>query len=216
MTVLDHPELAFFAPWPGVVVDNVDPDGLHRVKIRIDGLIEPSTDWAFPLTGAGGGSAQRGAHVVPAINATVVVQFLGGDPERPVYQPAWWGRVQTSESPNRDQYKSEMPGDADAAGAEAHQVQVIELEGISITVDERGGKRLLAIYDRELRERAAADTELAALGVGDPIIEYDIEGKGLTLSSLSAVVIKSKGIVTIDGLEVHVNGKLALDNGKAF
>lgn len=206
-TALERPELVYFAPWPGVVVDNADPSGLHRVKVRIDGLIEPSTDWAFPLTGAGGGSTKRGAHAAPAIGATVVVQFLGGDPERPVYQPAWWGTPPAG---------SEMPTDAAAAGAAAHQVQVLELEGISITVDERDGKRILAIYDRELREKAAADPDLASAGVGDAVIEYDIEGKGLTLSALSAIVIKSKGLVTIDGLEVHINGKVALDNGKAF
>ncbi len=58
----------------GLVTDISDPEGAHRVRVNIPGIADPETDWLFPMI-SGGGSAQRGGHVVPVLGAKVAVWF---------------------------------------------------------------------------------------------------------------------------------------------
>lgn len=64
------------AMYRAIVVDNADPKGLSRVRVRIPQILgESPTGWAYPL---GSGS-------VPAVQATVWATFEGGDVSFPVY-----------------------------------------------------------------------------------------------------------------------------------
>ena len=82
---IGNPELAgLFA---GTVIDRSDPDRLGRVRVSIPGVLDESA-WALPK---GGGAAQWGSNDVPPIGATVYVQFLNRDENRPVYEPGWHG-----------------------------------------------------------------------------------------------------------------------------
>ena len=60
------------------VVDNADPSGLRRVRLRIPTVLgEGATGWAYPI----------GSGIVPQVNAPVWAAFEGGDPSFPVYLP---------------------------------------------------------------------------------------------------------------------------------
>ena len=60
-----------------VVVDNQDPDGAGRVRLRIPQLLGTNnTGWAYPMTYAG---------ISPEVNDLVWVSFEGGDPAFPIY-----------------------------------------------------------------------------------------------------------------------------------
>jgi len=72
----------------GTVIDREDPDGDGRVRVQIPGLIDEKSAWAKPK---GGGSALWGFVRVPPKGADVYVQFINGDLERPVYEPADYG-----------------------------------------------------------------------------------------------------------------------------
>jgi len=72
----------------GRVVDRDDPDGNARIRVEIPGIIDGQSAWATPK---GGGSPFAGFVRVPPLEADVYVQFLNGDQERPVYEPADWG-----------------------------------------------------------------------------------------------------------------------------
>lgn len=71
--------------YPASVVNNQDPTGQRRVKVKIPGLIEPESPWALPMGSAGGGTELRGGVIVPEVGATVAVQFAFGDPAYPYY-----------------------------------------------------------------------------------------------------------------------------------
>lgn len=166
----------------GTVAENADPLGLHRVQVRIPGIAEPSTDWAFPLT-AGGGSRDRGGHVVPDVGADVAVWFHQGDPNGAAcYLAGWWGIPEAG---------VETPGDLATAGGDAHLIQVLKIGRIVFTVDERPGKRALRVEDTD----------------GAAKIEIDLEQKGLLIEGLAGVVIKSIGTVAIDALTVNIKGR---------
>ena len=67
----------------GVVTKNDDPEKLGRVKVRIPGLVDPESAWAFPMGAPGGGSKRHGFFSPPVVGAEVCVFFHGGDPDHP-------------------------------------------------------------------------------------------------------------------------------------
>jgi uncharacterized protein involved in type VI secretion and phage assembly len=179
-----------FGAYQGVVMQNDDPEGLYRCRIEVVGIIE-LTDWAFPFGTLGGGSPQRGGFVVPAVGADVIVMFVGGDPERPIYSPAWWSF--------RDDAK-EMPKAALDAGAAAHQVQSFQLGSMVVAIDERTGQRKLSLEDTV---------------TGDAIV-WDLEKQGLRVKMTSAVLIEADGLVKVNGAQVTVQDRLVQISGKVI
>lgn len=167
------------------VIENVDPEGRWRVRLDILGIAEKSA-WADPFGSMGGGGPQRGGWVVPDIGADILVMFVGGDIERPVYSCTGWATPAAG---------SEMPVPArDIPPEEAHQVPSLQLCGgrLSIYVDERAGKRKLVLEDNEL-----ADS-----------IVWDLESGGLRIKMTSIILLEADGLIRADGLEAQINGRL--------
>lgn len=189
----------------GVVTNIADPMGLHRVKAIIPGIIEPESDWLYPLT-AGGGSPQRGGHVVPAVGSDVAVWFHNGDPNgNSVYMGSNWGTPSAG---------TEVPGDAkDAGGSNPELVQTLELGGaapgalptgqtssdykgsLRFTVDERPGKRAFQLLDVDEN------------GVVQCAIVLDREQRAIVIKAVSQILIQCTGSIVIDGLETNINGR---------
>lgn len=83
----------FPGPWPyeGIITNRDDPEEIGRVKFRIDGEVEPESDWTLPIGNPGAGSRDHGALIVPPLGATVVVFFIGGQADNPRYLPGHYG-----------------------------------------------------------------------------------------------------------------------------
>lgn len=112
MTMLyDHAgEPVYLGRYVATVVDNADPNGLGRIRFRIEGMIEPQSGWAYPVGGSpSSGAAQRGSFDVPTKGATVLASFLAGDVDQPIYEGAWHGTgealTQTPDPVNADKVK---------------------------------------------------------------------------------------------------------------
>lgn len=162
----------------GKVVANEDPKGLHRVQALIPGIAEPSTDWLSPIT-SGGGSGERGGHVVPDVGAVVCVWFHNGDPNGTgFYACGWWGEL--------DGTGAEVPFDAKASGSNAHLVQTLRIGRIIATVDETPGSESFKLYDAQ----------------GGFSFSVDLVRKLVRLSGLAGLRLESVGQVEVDGLEV--------------
>jgi hypothetical protein len=173
-----------YMPQNGVVTRVDDPKGKHRVKASVDGICE-ETQWAYPLC-AGGGGPGRGGHVAPKVGSDVVVIFLGGDIERPVYLPAWWG-------------DDEVPEDLrDASPEEAARVQVLELDRYKVVVDEREGREQLVVQDK---------------ATGD-MLQLDGATGGVLLKATTRLVLRCDGDVSVEGLTVTINGRPVLPDAK--
>jgi hypothetical protein len=71
-------DLRYTSMHRGVVTDNADPMKIGRVKVRVPGLIEPSSGWALPIRQAHG-------YDVPDVGAEVCVWFHQGDVDEVQY-----------------------------------------------------------------------------------------------------------------------------------
>jgi hypothetical protein len=151
-------ETLHLGEFPGVVVANVDPLKLSRVRVRVEGLIEPESPWAFPKGSTGGGKANRGAYDVPAIGATVVVSFLGGNIDVPIYDGAWRGQSEG------------MTALSSVSAEDAVKVKIYETDRYSIVANEIPGSEELTLTDKvsgAVISIKGGLVQLGALGLGE-------------------------------------------------
>lgn len=166
----------------GVVADRGDPEKLGRVRVRIPGVVEPASAWAWPMGHPGGGSEDRGVFWIPEQGAEVAVWFKGGDVDHPYYMPANWGapRGGAKETPTAS------AGDPD--------IRVLAFGAYDIVIDTRGDTKKLSIVDK-----AAADNHLT----------FDGTTRTLSISATTAITIESTGQIDINALVVAINGIVA-------
>jgi hypothetical protein len=142
----------------------------------------------------GGGGPGRGGHVVPEVGADVLVFFIGGDPERPMYAAAGWGLPKAG---------SEMPIDARDT-EQPELVQTMRLGSLVITVDERE------------RDEEAGTGELFKLEdqvSGDALL-YDVKHQGWRLKGSYSIEIEADGILSLNGAQIFIGGKLVSALGR--
>lgn len=176
----------------GHVVDRVDPEQLGRVRIRIPGLVEPASAWAFPLGTVGGGSDRRGFFAVPEVGAEVGVLFHQGDVDHPYYLGGHWGKPGGA---------TEIPESARGLSAtETPQVRAFETGRFLLVFDDRAGHEALRIQDKRSGDQ----------------IELDGAAMGITIKATSALLLQADGLVRIEGTAVVINGRPVLPGGGAI
>ena len=161
----------------GYVTHRDDPEGLGRVRVCIPGLIEPHSDWAWPLGTSGGGSKDHGLFAVPEVGAEVAVWFRHGAPEAPHYLSAHWGRPDG---------QRETPPEADAPTN-----RVLSTKTFSVELDETPGRRRLKLTNRRN---------------GDHIL-LDAEDNTISVVGTTALLLRATGAVEIDAPQVTIRGR---------
>lgn len=176
---------SFGALYEGLVIDNVDPALIGRVRVTVPGILEPS-GWVMPLGAPGGGSDASGFWFVPRIGSNIAVMFVHGDIDHPRYLAGPWASPQAT--------GTEVPSFLRAlTPAEAVQVAVIQTRRWEIIFDDRPGHEALRIKDLEFDE---------------DVLEIDGVNHGVTLSGSAAVVIRSSGVVNVEALQILLNGRV--------
>jgi len=186
----DTSDPRYTALYIGQVVDRADPERLGRVRVRIPGLVEPASAWAFPLGTVGGGSDRRGFFAVPDAGAEVGVLFHQGDPDHPYYLCGHWGKPDGA---------TEVPEPVRGlAAAEAPQVRAFETGRFLLVFDDRAGREALVIKDKRSGDH----------------LELDGIAMGITIKATSALILKADGLVSIDATTLVLNGRLVLPGTK--
>jgi len=163
----------------GVVVD-VDPR-MKRIKVQIPGVVEPESEWAFPV-GAGSNGTGVGMFGTPRRGAMVNVMFLHGRVDQPRYWPGHW-------------IEADIPDDA----KNREFATIWSSETFQILLDETAGERRLRIVNRKFRP------------VGEEeYIEFNAEDNSITISAATAVNIRAIGEVEIDAAQIVLNGRKVL------
>ncbi|HET6344124.1 MAG TPA: phage baseplate assembly protein V [Myxococcota bacterium] len=168
-----------FGMYLGVVTDRDDPEQLGRVRLRVEGLVEPQSGWAWPLGTSGGGSKDCGFFAVPEVGAEVAVFFRAGDIDAPHYLPAHWGKPAGA---------SEVPAEAQRPSPDN---RVLATPHFRVELDETEGAERLAISNRR---------------TGDTLT-FDGRENTVTLQGTTAVVIKAVGAISLDAAQITIKGR---------
>ena len=165
----------------GYVTDRDDPLQLGRVRVVVPGLIEPASNWAWPLGTGGGGSKNTGFFAVPEVGAEAALFFNFGDLDAPYYISANWGMPDG---------ESEVPQEARKTPPDNH---VIATENFRIELDESEGEKKLKI---------------SSLKTGEDHLIFDAEDNTVTLSGTTAITIKAEGTINLDAPMVTISGRV--------
>ncbi len=175
----------------GTIINRDDPDGNARVRVRIPGMIEQS-NWARPK---GGGHKQWGSNDVPPLDADVYVQFINGNPELPVYEPADHGvRPQADGQEETERFP--------------------EFEGPDVHVWGRGPFRLV-VDNREGQRQAMMKIVREVNDVEEDVvwIAFNYEDNSLLLHVESALGLEGT-ILDAKFPTIQLNGRKLVPNGK--
>lgn len=173
-----------FGVMPGVVVNNRDPRGIGRVRVRVPGMYEPAGPWALPH-GTSAAGANSGGWFIPKVGAEVTVILARGNPDHPYYSCANW-----TEGNVPDEAKTNGKGDPD--------VRVLAFEDYAIVFDDRLGRSGLKILHRPS---------------GD-VIEHSGTLRQWSISATSSLALKAIGQIDLQAPVVTINGRTVLPTGE--
>jgi hypothetical protein len=141
----------FHGKYLGIVVDNDDPKGLARLRVRVPEVFgDEPTGWCMPCTPYGG--AGTGLAAVPPVGSLVYVEWTGGDVSRvPIWSGGAWPDGEGVPEAGPDAIALTTPAGhrviiRDTAGSEAIEIEAasgakIVLDGDGVLV-EFGTQRL--------------------------------------------------------------------------
>ena len=182
-------EHRYHGKYRGLVVDNQDPDGLGRLRVRVPSVFgdELVTGWALPCVPYGG-QADQGWFALPDTGAGVWVEFEEGDLEFPVWVGTYWSKPgQRSEVPR--------PNDRDGApsagsdGPPPTRRILKTARGHTIQIEDAAGQDMILIHEATHGHTMVLD------------------GDGITISHGGGSFLTMTG----DAVTLHAAAKLTLD-----
>ena len=170
----------------GTVVDNKDPRGMPRVRVRVPGIIDTPSAWALPR---GSGAKHWGVNMVPPIGADVYVQFVDGRIDQPVWEPG---------PPGQDEVFPEFaPPD----------VSVLGIGPFRLIIDRRDGQNT-ATLAAVMTNPATGNEERVAS------IQLDADNLSIQITAIGAIQVQGESLTDIDSAgDVQIKGrKITLAN----
>jgi uncharacterized protein involved in type VI secretion and phage assembly len=111
----------FYGKYRGVVTDNQDPNGLGRVRVKVqDVLGQKESGWAMPSVPYAGDGI--GLYLIPPVSAFVWIEFEHGDPEYPIWTGCFW-----------------LSKDSVPEGASGPNIKMLKTDVGTITLDDSPG-----------------------------------------------------------------------------
>lgn len=184
----------FFGVVIGIVTNNQDPDGMHRVKVRFPWLdLDHESHWARVVSPMAG--AKRGMYFLPEADDEVLVAFEHGSLEHPYVVGALWNGKDKAPENNGDG-KNDNRSITSRSG---HVVRLCDTDGSErIEIIDKTGDNRIVIH--------SADNKISIEAKGDISIK-SATGK-MTLDAQGDIAITSStGKVTIGAIGVEVTSK---------
>jgi uncharacterized protein involved in type VI secretion and phage assembly len=177
---------------PALVTNNVDPDGLGRVRVKYSGISDEVEGFWARVVILGGG-ADRGVIFEPEVDDEVLIGFEGGDPRKPVVIGGLYSATK------------KMPAWAGGSNRSGGSV-------ISRKIASRSGHQILfadgaASTEQYLLVQHGSGTQKVKLNSNGIEIE-SAAGNPITVKSGSAQVqIDGSGNIALKGLKVTIEGE---------
>ena len=214
--------------WRGVVEDVRDPEFRCRVRVRIAGIhsedanLVPvaSLPWAepcFPIAGDNHGDV----NVPYTVGDFVWIQFVGGEPDQPVYMGGWYGmkgsvpetpsEVVNSQYPKRRIIKTKKGHKIELSDEDsASEIKITDAKGNVIHLDTE--ENVLTIkWDGNVVEEISGDYTRHVEGNEEIIVQGDraVYVYGQVRAKMSGGMrIEGNYYVVVDGwIEERINGR---------
>jgi len=92
---VDLSNIPYCEPQSATVIDNNDPKGLGRIKVKFRWMQQGQTPWIRVVSSSGGGD--KGLFIMPEIGEEIIAEFEGGNAEQPfVIGSTYNGKAKTS------------------------------------------------------------------------------------------------------------------------
>ena len=206
----DKRQHQFLGKYRGIVVDNVDPERLGRLKVHVPSVLgaDVVTGWALPCLPFGGAAGQ-GSLWIPEIGAGVWIEFEEGHVHYPVWVGTFWSKPDG---------ENEVPLPVDADGETGEVVDpptrriLSTLKSHSLQFEDADGDEMVLLYDGANRHRIVMNADGIKIvdGVQGHEIVMDADGIRVTdgVNAGNELLLNSDGVTLADA-----NGhKLALDS----
>jgi uncharacterized protein involved in type VI secretion and phage assembly len=196
----------FYGVVIGIVTNNQDPDGMHRVKVHFPWLdLDHESHWARVASAMAGSG--RGAYFLPEVNDEVLIAFEHGSLEHPYVIGALWNGKDKPPENNSD-------GKNDNRAMHSRSGHVVRLcdssGGEKIEVIDKTGNNKIVITssDNKIMIEAQGD-----IGITSQTGKVTISGIGVEITSTTDVKIQAQtsidasatGQVSISGVLVNIN-----------
>lgn len=173
----------------GIVTNNRDPDGLHRVKLRFPWLgAEDESNWArvaAPMAGP-----KRGFYALPEVDDEVLVAFDHGNVDHPYVVGSLWNGKDT-------------PPEDNGKGSNDHR-SLTSRSGHVLRLDDSSGSERIEIVDKTGNNRIVIDSSTNG-------IRIEAQGDIELTSSTGKVKISAVGIELASQAGVTVQAQTTLD-----
>ncbi len=175
----------------GVVTNNRDPDGMHRVKLHFPWLnADEESHWARVASPMAGKS--RGLYALPEVDDEVLVAFEHGSVDHPYVIGALWNGKDTPPE-NNDNGSNDHRSFTSRSG---HVVRLNDASGQETVeiIDKSGSNRIVIDTSaRKIRIEADGDIEITS-STG----KVKISGLGIELTSQTDVKVQAQTTVDIN------------------
>jgi uncharacterized protein involved in type VI secretion and phage assembly len=184
----------FIGVFAATVTDNMDPESLGRVRVRVaeaSGFEEGSDVWARVATLMAG--AKRGTWFIPDVGDEVLVAFGRGDPREPYVLGALW---------------SDANPPAEKMAASNDRKVLRSRGGVTIVLDDQAGQESVTL-ETPGGQRLVLRDGPGAVEITDTVgNSISLGAGGVTVSAAAKVTLRASMI------EVHA-GMLTVDAGMA-
>lgn len=170
----------------GQVRNTADPEKRGRIRCFIPGITEVESGWIVPVGLPGAGFTERGAFSVPPIGAQVVVAFIQGDIDEPIY---FAGPYAQNEAPARVKAVTAEDGS---------KLRIIETDGFEVLIDESTDNQRLTVTSKKSGDYIEINAKDGPSKTANTI----------TVQSSASLLLRATGLVAIEGLQVQINGRL--------
>jgi len=190
----------------GVVTNNQDPDGLHRVKVKFPWLSDSDESaWARVATPMAGND--RGLYFLPEVDDEVLVAFEQGDLRFPYIVGALWNGKDAPPSNNEDG-KNNVRMIKSRSG---HKIMLNDEDGKEkIEVTDKDGKNsgVLDIANNTITITSDKDIILSATKGTIKLDAQKVEIKTSADAKIEAgagMDVKASGTMNVKGATVNIN-----------
>jgi uncharacterized protein involved in type VI secretion and phage assembly len=218
--LVERVEHRYYGKYQGQVVDNADPEGRARLRVRVPSILGPDvvTGWAMPCVPYGGATGQ-GFFFIPEVEAGVWVEFEGGDLSHPVWVGTFWSKPGGEPEPPK-------PNDAEGAEIDpqspptrkiiktlkGHTIQLEDADGDEmILVVEATNKHLLVMNKDGIHLKDGANDHEVLLDSSGITVTDGVNGNKMVMDDSGVKITdKTDNVIEMSGSAFNITAKVAL------